>query len=208
MQEDLNYLVGKTKTQIKADLDRQRSLLEGLEEQLNKERAAKEEELAAAKKDAAEARQLILEQSSLSQEMQQQALDTAQQRFNQQLQQQELEIQQKNKISHTIAHEIAHALSPYPTKENNIIGSTLLYEGIAEKFREFFLRGEKSPWTKAISPKKANKILKRLNLKEDSYKLYRELFFGSERFVPVKACSKILVGSSIFVVFADKIFFW
>ena len=89
---------------------------------------------------------------------------------------------QEDKISYTIAHEIAHALSPYPLKEDNSIGATLLYEGIAEKFREFFLGGNKAPWTQAISIKKANEILQKLNLEKRDYQLYKDLFFGSENY--------------------------
>lgn len=87
---------------------------------------------------------------------------------------------QNNKIAYTLSHEIAHALSPYPLIENNQIGATLLYEGIAEKFREFFLGGEKAPWVKAISVEEANNILKKLNLEQTDYKLYKDLFFGSK----------------------------
>ncbi len=87
----------------------------------------------------------------------------------------------EEKLGHTLIHETAHALSLYTTKEN-AIGASLLYEGIAEKFREEFLGGEKSPWVKVLSPDKIREILESLELKETNFELYSKLFSESEEY--------------------------
>jgi len=83
------------------------------------------------------------------------------------------------KLGFTLIHELAHALSPYPTSENTI-GAILLYEGLAEKFRERLLGGQRSPWTEVLSQEDIKKILPKINLGEINPDTYAKLFFGSE----------------------------
>lgn len=87
---------------------------------------------------------------------------------------------QKESISHTVAHELGHALS----KEHRIfnIFRMLKEEGLNEHFRESMVGGERAPWTQAISRERAMEIFEELKekgkLEETSLDFYMELFFG------------------------------
>ena len=86
-------------------------------------------------------------------------------------------------IKNTICHELAHALA-LNFNRRETIGDDLIFEGIAEHFREYFLNGQKSPWVKAISKKKAREIFLEIKpmLKARSHDLFRALFFGTKNY--------------------------
>lgn len=86
------------------------------------------------------------------------------------------------KIKESLLHEIAHAMSPYPTSENNTILATFLYEGIAEKFREAIIGGQRSNFTTVINKRKIKEILESINITKPNYQLYNDLFFGSVKY--------------------------
>lgn len=90
-----------------------------------------------------------------------------------------------NELPKTFAHEIAHAISHSLFKWETIL-DTLVFEGIAEHFRKKTIGGERAPWAKAISEKKAEDIIENLERKEllniEDQNLYFDLFFGNDEF--------------------------
>ncbi len=86
-------------------------------------------------------------------------------------------------IKDTVCHELAHALA-LNFNRRETIGDDLIFEGIAEHFREYFLNGQKSPWVKALSKKKARQIFLEIKpmLKTRSHDLFRALFFGTKNY--------------------------
>ncbi|MBI2499447.1 hypothetical protein HYV88_04360 [Candidatus Woesearchaeota archaeon] len=87
-------------------------------------------------------------------------------------------------LKETICHEIAHAISPYYNMENLSVGEGLIFDGIAEHFRETIVNGKKSPWTTAILKKEAKSILGQIKTKLNATDLsfYREVFFGTGKY--------------------------
>lgn len=92
----------------------------------------------------------------------------------------------KKQLSSTIAHEIAHVIS-FERFEWDTILDGLIFEGLAEHFREWILGGKKMPWTFAISKRKALSILKKLEKEDLLYSkdnnLYDNLFFGGKKYI-------------------------
>lgn len=86
-------------------------------------------------------------------------------------------------LKNTVCHELAHALA-LNFNDRNTIEDDLVFEGIAEHFREDFLNRQKEPWVKSISEKEAKNMFQKIKpkLKISSDELYRELFFGTGRF--------------------------
>ena len=86
-------------------------------------------------------------------------------------------------LKETIIHELAHALSPY-AKPDASIGDWIILEGIAENFKDFIFPGHKSKWTKALSKKESKRIFNeiRLILKENNFKEYSEIFYGTGKY--------------------------
>ncbi len=89
----------------------------------------------------------------------------------------------KKQFEIMLAHEVAHAVSPFCHKLSNL-RSWLVFEGIAEHFRERFIGGKKSPWTSAISRRDSKKIFDELIplLDSDNQDIYTGLFFGSKKY--------------------------
>ena len=86
-------------------------------------------------------------------------------------------------LRETFGHELAHSLSPYYHKENTI-GEWLIFEGIAEHFREHFDKSGKSDIVKSISKIKSMKILNSIKSKLyiKNEELHTELFYGTGRY--------------------------
>ncbi len=89
-------------------------------------------------------------------------------------------------LSLTVAHEIAHAIS-YEQFEWRTLLDSLIFEGLAEHFREQIIDGGKAPWTAATTKEYALFIIKKLEeenlLESNDNDLYLDLFFGGERFL-------------------------
>ncbi|MBU1198403.1 MAG: DUF2268 domain-containing protein [Nanoarchaeota archaeon] len=87
-------------------------------------------------------------------------------------------------LRETFIHEIAHVLTPKYHSKIITLRDYLVFDGLAEHFREHFLGGRKAVWVKSISEKQAilifNKIKKYLDSKSDD--LYRKLFFGTGKY--------------------------
>ena len=91
-------------------------------------------------------------------------------------------------LQYPIAHEYAHLLA-YTYHPWKTLLDSLIFEGIAEHFREVAIGGPKAAWVKAISPKQSHEIFKKISKKLNSVKItdYNQLFFGAERKYPLWA---------------------
>lgn len=87
-------------------------------------------------------------------------------------------------FKNSIVHEVAHALSPYFDVNEMTIGEGLVFDGIAEHFKERFIDGKKSNWIKALSNEDSKKLLLKIRLKLDKkdHNLYNELFYGTGKY--------------------------
>ena len=85
----------------------------------------------------------------------------------------------KNTISHEYNHSVVYNFHKWETLLDSII-----FEGFAEHFREQVVGGEKASWAKAVSQKECKKHFSKLKEKLNSknQQLYREVFFGSEKY--------------------------
>jgi len=86
-------------------------------------------------------------------------------------------------LRETVCHELAHALALNFNKRKTI-QDDLIFEGIAEHFREHFIGGGKAKWVRSIKRKQIKQILKDIKpfLKKRDNKIYEELFFGSKKY--------------------------
>lgn len=89
----------------------------------------------------------------------------------------------ENQLEETIVHELAHALSPFAKPEESI-GHWLILEGLAENFKDFIIKRNQSPWTKAISEEESWKIFNEIKnvLKENDFDKYSEIFYGTGKY--------------------------
>lgn len=86
-------------------------------------------------------------------------------------------------LAKTVAHEFCHAVMLNYHKWETLLDS-LIFEGLAEHFSEYITSTRTSPWAKVISKKQSGQILKTLRgkLQSKSYTLYKNLFFGNEKY--------------------------
>lgn len=88
-------------------------------------------------------------------------------------------------LSYTVAHEVTHVISREKFNWHTILDG-LIFEGLAEHFRECILKGEIALWANAISEKKAILIIKDLEdqnlLYSEDNDFYTDLFYGGKRF--------------------------
>ena len=89
------------------------------------------------------------------------------------------EIALRNTICHEYNHAVVYNFHHWTTLLDGII-----FEGLAEHFREQVASGKRSPWTKAVSKQKCQKyfleIREKLNSKNQQ--LRNEIFFGSKKY--------------------------
>lgn len=89
----------------------------------------------------------------------------------------------KQEIKHTIAHEYTHSAVLNHHNWQTLLDS-IVYEGLAEHFREHVVGGKRAFWSKAISSAKAAKLWQklRLHLQSKDYNLYHKVFFEDKEF--------------------------
>jgi len=87
-------------------------------------------------------------------------------------------------FKNSITHEVAHALSPFFDVNKMSIGEGLVFDGIAENFKEKFIDRKKSNWVSVLSEEDSKKLLEEIKpkLNEKDYELYNELFFGTGKY--------------------------
>jgi len=87
-------------------------------------------------------------------------------------------------LESAVAHELAHALSPYYDMSKISIGEGLIFDGIAEHLREHFIDGEKAIWVKKFSKQEAIKFFNKLKpyLEVRDIDFYKEVFFGAGKY--------------------------
>lgn len=89
----------------------------------------------------------------------------------------------KTALKETICHEYAHSVTYRYHKWQTLLDS-IVFEGLAEHFRESVVGGKKAPWARAISGKRSREMLGLLKNKlySKSYKFYSDVFFGGKKY--------------------------
>jgi uncharacterized protein YjaZ len=109
----------------------------------------------------------------------------------------------QKQLRYTIAHEYAHTFT-YAYHGWKTLLDSLIFEGIAEHFRESVLGGKVSPWSKSIPPNECKKIFKEIynNLQNTQEKYYQQIFLGFEDKYPLWA--GYAIGYQIVKLFLSK----
>lgn len=86
----------------------------------------------------------------------------------------------KNSLNGVIAHELAHSISPF-YHINMTIGNGMVFDGLAEHFKEQFVESDRSLWTTVLSYEGAKKIFFEIEeyLYVEDWDKYHEVFFGT-----------------------------
>lgn len=88
-----------------------------------------------------------------------------------------------NAIRSTICHEFAHAVAQNYNELRTILDQ-LVFDGVAEHFRESVINGDKAPWVKALTEEEAKKIFSEIKdrLESDNNAIRREIFYGAGKY--------------------------
>lgn len=83
----------------------------------------------------------------------------------------------------TVTHEFAHAVTQNHHKWERLI-DYLIFEGIAENFREETVGGKPAPWSTALTKEESKKTFRKLrsSLNAKSTSIYRKVFFGNKNY--------------------------
>ncbi|MBI3458821.1 hypothetical protein HY061_00975 [Candidatus Azambacteria bacterium] len=87
-------------------------------------------------------------------------------------------------LEKTIAHELNHSVFFYYHKHNQTLFDIMIFEGLAENFREEIIGGQPALWSKALNEKECKLTFSLLNssLNSRGYHLYRDVFFGNKKY--------------------------
>jgi len=89
-------------------------------------------------------------------------------------------------ICNTTAHEYNHAVRLHYFPDQHTFISNLIFEGLAENFREAVFKNEPSRWSTALNKTEAQKIFKTLKpllfSDEYTYEDYKQIFFGGDKY--------------------------
>lgn len=90
----------------------------------------------------------------------------------------------ENSLKETIIHEFVHSISPFYKGGNFSIGEGLIFEGLAENFREKVFGGESAPYSKALNEEEAMEILNEIKdkLNSKNWNEYIEIFYGTKKY--------------------------
>jgi uncharacterized protein YjaZ len=85
----------------------------------------------------------------------------------------------------TLSHEFHHAVFMRSHEYSSKLIESMVFEGLADNFRESVIGGEPSPWSIALSEEEARQELRKLGplLEDESFDLYEKVFFGSDEYV-------------------------
>lgn len=86
-------------------------------------------------------------------------------------------------VEGSMAHEYAHAAMLRYHRWDTLLDS-IIFEGMAEHFREDVVGGGRAPWTKVLNVNQSAFAISRLrkSLNSRSPKLYQDVFWGSKKF--------------------------
>lgn len=87
-------------------------------------------------------------------------------------------------LKDTVAHELNHAVFFRNHTPSNTLLEALIFEGLAENFREEVVRGIPTPWSRALDVQQSKKVLRSVkpSLQSKDYRLYKHLFFGGTKY--------------------------
>ena len=90
----------------------------------------------------------------------------------------------KKELKATVLHELAHSVSKFYKGGEFSIGEGMIFDGLAEHYRESVMKDGKSIFVTAITKEKADKIFEELKDKLDSENFddYIEVFYGSGKY--------------------------
>jgi len=87
----------------------------------------------------------------------------------------------KTALKECVCHEFNHIVyNKYHRRETLL--DNIIYEGLAEPFREHVVGGKQAPWSKALTLRECKRIFSRIEklLSSKSPKVYRSVFFDFE----------------------------
>lgn len=89
----------------------------------------------------------------------------------------------KKRLPKSIYHEFNHSVIYNYHKWDTLLDG-IIFEGFAENFGESIMKGERQPWTKAVSRKECKKYLRKLRrkLNSKSQNLYFEVFYYDRKY--------------------------
>ncbi len=84
----------------------------------------------------------------------------------------------------TLCHEYHHAVFMRFHEYSGKLVESMVFEGLADVFRESVVGGRPSPWSIALTENEAEKRISELSplLDDESFELYEEIFFGSSEY--------------------------
>ena len=87
-------------------------------------------------------------------------------------------------LKNTIAHELAHAISSYYDMGSMSVGQGIIFDGLAENFREAFIDKTKSKIVSQLKEEEVGYWFNKIKpiLKSKDLKDYQEVFFGTGKY--------------------------
>ncbi len=87
-------------------------------------------------------------------------------------------------LKKTVAHELNHAVFFCYHKSDQTLLDIMIFEGLAENFREEVIGGPPSSWSEALTEKQCKLAFSLLNssLYSKGYRLYKDVFFGRKKY--------------------------
>ncbi len=87
-------------------------------------------------------------------------------------------------LQETVAHELSHAVFFHYHPLEQTLLDAMIFEGLAENFREEIVGGSPAPWSITLTIKKTREMLATLkpSLSSKSYNLYREVFLKEGKY--------------------------
>jgi len=90
----------------------------------------------------------------------------------------------KKGLNSVVLHELAHSVSKFYNGGLVSIGEGMIFDGLAEHYRESVLRDGKSPLVTGLKKEEADKIFEELRdkLNSETLKDYTDVFFGTGKY--------------------------
>ncbi len=95
-------------------------------------------------------------------------------------------LQYDKALSETVGHEFNHTVF-LRDKKCASLSDSMIFEGLAEHFREQVIGGDQAPWTKILEVNQATAIFSEIKLanllQSTNHETYRGIFFGNEKYI-------------------------